>query len=169
MVEAVDNVIIPQLAKREFRELEVGKESIPMRHLHRVREDGGYDAISIIFDKRRRPSFCVYINVIGPEGLHQPWGEVLDPRQATAVAPLRRVVIRRIKSGLIASFLPRWCRYEWFGFSPKENADGNRSDVLRACEEFMTCIDQAERWWASRELGPNLVSEEISVSDGQVL
>ena len=163
LVDAVDEQVIPLLTTRGFRDLEIAKESIPMRHLHRPRSDGGYDAISVIFDKKRRPLFYGVINVIGADGVRQPWGEFIAASDAPAFSPLTRVLIQKRRQGVLPTLLPRWFCYGWFGFRAQESAEINRTEALRACREFAECLEQAERWWATKQLGPNLVSQNIEM------
>ena len=134
-----------------------------MWDLHRPRSDGGYDAISIIFDKKRRPLFYAVINVIAVDGVRQPWGEFVEAKDASAATPLTRVMLLKQRHGVVAMILPRWFGHDWFGFRPVENAAANQSAAVRTCEEFASGLDQAERWWVNRELGPNLVPADVGI------
>lgn len=162
LVDAVDNQVIPLLVARGFRELKTARESIPMRHLQRSRRDGGYDAISIIFDKKRRPLFRGFINMIGADGVRQPWGEFIEAKDASAIVPLTRIMIQKRQRGL-AMLLPRWFSRNWFGFRANDSAEANHAEATRACREFAECLEQAERWWTSREMGPNLVPQNLAM------
>lgn len=162
LVDVVNATVIPLIEARGFSELESLKEPVPMWHLHRARSDGGYDVISVIFDKGRRPLFDAVINVIGAEGVRQPWGEFVEASRASAVAPLSRIKIQKEKCG-IAAILPRWLVRGWFGFSATESAEKNRVEAERACREFASCLEQAERWWTTKQLGPNLMCERIEM------
>jgi len=161
LVDAVIKHVLPQFRTHGFLELPRPKEPIPMWDFHRARADFGYDVISIIFDNKRRPRFDGAINTIGAEGIRQPWGEFIEASQATAFHPLTRVMILKRRHGVIATILPFWFSHDWFGFRPDENAEANQSAAMRTCEEFVACLKQTERWWTSRELGPNLVPAEV--------
>ena len=161
LVDAVDNQVIPLLVARGFIQLEKAREPIPMRHLHRSRSDGGYDAISVLFDKKRRPLFYGIINVIEADGVRQPWGEFVEAKDASAVTSLNRVLIQKRTQGVLPMLLPRWFSHSWFGFSASDSGEVNRAEATRACREFAGCFDQAEQWWTGRELGPNLVPQNV--------
>lgn len=163
LVSAVREHVLPQLVTRGFQELPKPKEPIPMWHLHRHRGDGGFDVISIIFDKNRRPEFYAAINTISADGLRQPWGEFVEANQATAFAPLKRVLLLKKRSGVLAVVLSRWFSHGWFAYRPNDNKEANQAAALHVCEQFVGCLDQAERWWNSRELGPNLVSTDLGL------
>ncbi len=163
LVDAVEKEVIPLLTARGFRKIERPKEPIPMWDLHRPRKSGGYDVVSVIFDKKRRPLFYAIINVIEAQGVTQPWGEFVEAQHATAATPLKRVLLRQRKRGVMAKLLPGWFGYGWFGFQPGENNEANRAAASRACREFAACLEQADQWWVGGELGPNLVPQNIVV------
>jgi len=161
MVDAIVNQVIPPLKARGFLEMPQIKEAIPSWDFHRQRRNQGFDVFSITFDDKRRPYFYGAINIIDPKGIRQPWGEFIEADQATAFHPLKRILIQKKHSGFLAFFLPFWFSHGWFGFKANDNAEATKAAALRASEEFIACLDQAEKWWASRELGPNLVNGDI--------
>jgi len=128
-----------------------------MWHFSRPRSAGGFDVISIAFDKKRRPLFDAAINIVSAEGIKRPWGEVIKGSQATALASTTRIrVLKTVRRGVLAAVM-RWLGHGWFGFEPRKNSDANEAAASVACEDFIGCLDQAERWWQTGELGPNLV------------
>lgn len=163
LVDVVKAELHPLLAARGFSPQETPPEPIPMMHLHRPRGDGGYDLISIVFDEKRRPLFYGVINVVGVTGVRQPWGESVEAKEAVAFTPLTRVLLQKRRTGVISMVLPRWFSRGWFGFSATESAEKNRVEAERACREFASCLEQAERWWTTKQLGPNLMCEHIEV------
>jgi hypothetical protein len=162
LADAVMQRVLPRLHEAGFTELPLKKETIPMWDLHRPRKCGGYDAIDIVFDKKWRPKFYGMINTIEPEGIHPPWGGFFEASLASAAASPKRVIILKKRRGFLAIILKTWFSHGSFGFRPKDNPEANRLAALRTCDEFISCLDQAERWWANRELGPNLIYSDIS-------
>jgi hypothetical protein len=161
--DTVVKQVLPRLRTAGFVELPQPKEAIPMWNLHRRRGDGGYDVISVIFDKKRRPYFYGIINVVDTEGIRQPWGEFIEASRATAITPLKRILIQKKRKDILAVVLGKWFSHGWFGFCPGDSAAANQAVALEACNEFVDCLGQAEQWWANRELGPNLVRGEVDI------
>lgn len=140
-----------------------------MWHLHRRRSDGGYDAISIIFDKKRRPLFDAVINIIAPHGIVLPSGETLAAEKATAVSALARVrVTKRYRRSQSLAAILRWLGYDWFGFQPRKDHTLNKRAAEGACEDFLGCLQQAYRWWETGELGPNLKQENLIIDHSEI-
>jgi len=163
MVTAIKKEILPELYRRGFSEMPMYKESIPMWHLNRLRSDHGYDVISIIFDKRRRPLFDVTINIVSQSGIVYPWGESIPASNVTAITPQKRVNVWKRRKGILAFIYSYWFKHTRFGFKPQNNANLNQNAAKKACEEFIAYLEQIEHWWRTRELGPDLVEFDTKI------
>lgn len=161
LVDKVRGSVLPALTAAGFSALDLPAESSPAWHLHRARVDGGYDVISIIFDKKHRPRFYGMINVISAKGLIDPWGKHTAASQACAVSPSERVLILKPRRGLLAMILPHWFGHGSFGFEPSGGSDHHLTEATRVCAEFLQSLSQAESWWADQKMGPNLISAKV--------
>ncbi len=160
----IDLHIIPILVDRGFVPLNNQRGSPPAWSLNRQRQDGGYDAILVMLEDGYRPLFDAILNIIPKQGIHRPWGEHVDPSRATAAdLPDRAVMVGIAFRNPTLRALLRWQGIGWFGFKPQRNAAINMRRAEEACSEFIGCLDQAEQWFRSGTLGPNLVKEHIGV------
>lgn len=167
MVALIKAKLLPELYARGFSDIPQHKEPIPMWDLNRPRVGGGYDLISVIFDKRRRPRFYAIINRVDQAGVNYHWREPVPAQNVTAATLLSRVYIRRRNKGILALLLPRWFAHTMFGFKPREDAAFNKRAAEGACSEFLTCLGQAEHWWKTGEIGPNLSEVHLVVGNGR--
>jgi hypothetical protein len=131
-----------------------------MWDLNRAHADGGYDVISVVFDERKRPQFYAIINLVPREGM-RIGGSVSPAEKVTAATLLERVYVQKRSQGVLALLLPKWFSHTWFGFDATADEAANAEAAQTACAEFIACLDQAERWWKTRELGPNLVKANV--------
>lgn len=156
LVAMVKAKVLPQLHARGFSAIPQRKEPIPMWDFNRPRPDGGYDVISVIFDEKWSPRFYAIINIVEPAGVSYPWGESIPPQRVTAATLLDRVFVRKKNVGILALLFPRWFSHTWFGCEPQKDANTDTREAERACEAFVACLDEAEHWWRTGELGPHL-------------
>ena len=161
LVEAIKRSVFHELRLRAFSEISQRKELGIIGDFSRLRPDGGYDVISIDLDEKKRPRFHAIIGCIDAKGLSYPWGESIPSNQVTAPALLTRVFVQKIGRGALSLILQRWFGHTTFGFKPREDAVYNQQAAEAACAEFVACLDQAERWWRTGELGPNLVQANV--------
>ena len=160
LVAAVKGYVLPDLEARGFVGMPKHKEPVPMWDLHRARTEGGYEVISVIFDERKRPQFYAIINLVPRDGM-RIGGDALPSERVTAATLFERVYVQKRSQGVLALLLPKWFSHTWFGFDAKDSETANTEAAKTTCMEFITCLDQAERWWKTRELGPNLVKANV--------
>ena len=165
LVEAIKGSVFPELRLRAFSEISRGKEPGIIGNFSRLRADGGYDVISLDLDEKKRPQFHAIIGCVDAKGLIYPWGESIPANQVTALFLLTRVFVQKRGRGVLSLILPRWFGHAFFGFTPREDAAFNQQAAVTACAEFVACLDQAERWWRTGELGPNLVEASMVLRD----
>lgn len=162
LIETVETQVLPALEKRDFKKIIAFQESRPNWSYHRSRKSGGYDLLSISFDAKHRPEFYALINTVEPKGIHQPWGEYVRADEATAFHPLRRILLLKKNAGPLAFILPYWFSHIWWGIKPKQSTESNSAAALHVCGEFLACLEQAEKWWTTGELGKNLVVSDLT-------
>jgi len=166
LVKTVQEIIIPAIKLRGFLESNNSRESCPNWTLHRKKHNGGFDLIDIWFDEGFRPSFMCYINTIDKQGVNQPWGEYVAADQATALDPLKRVMVMRKNRGVIRWLLGNIFRLNWFShtsfsFKPDKNKSINIEKAKALCVEFLKCLEQAESWWKHQVIGANIIQSDI--------
>jgi hypothetical protein len=160
--DEIEHHVISKLVDRGFVPLNIHRGSPPAWSLNRQRQDGGYDVILVMLEDGYRPLFDAILNVIPKQGIHRPWGEHIDPSRASASDLPDRAVMAGIafRNPTLRALL-RWQGIGWFGFRPQSSAACNKRRAEEACLKFIGCLDQAEEWFSSGMLGPNLVKEHI--------
>lgn len=145
---------MPELGRRGFVRMTSVAAAPTQLHFHRPRADGGYDLFTVTFDRRSRPSFYGVINRADAAPLRQPWGETIAAGSVHALTPAARVFLQQRGTGVRARLLP-----QWFGHTPFAVEDDAGPDAVAACvAAFLDCLPQADRWWESQTLGPNLIA-----------
>jgi hypothetical protein len=162
--DEVECRVVPILLDRGFLRLDLRRGTPPAWSFNRKRQDNGYDAILVMLEDGYRPLFDAILNVIPKSGIHRPWGEYIDPSRASAADLPDRAVMAGIavRNPTLRALL-RWQGIGWFGFRPKSDAAFNKRRAGEACAKFIACLDQAEEWFRSGVMGPNLVKEHIGI------
>lgn len=156
--EGITKIVIPALGSRGFVQFSDSKGSPPHWDLHRLRDDGGFDLISIGFVDGYRPLFDATINVAPAGTSVTSWGEKRAINEMTAIDLHGGVeVAGRVFQNRTIRAMMRFWGIGWFGFSARNNNAHNKQAAENACAQFIVCLDQAERWWRDGSLGPNLV------------
>jgi hypothetical protein len=165
LVAAIKRVIFPLLENLGFEAMPHEKAAALLVYSwHRAAEGGGYHLLDIVFDAKRRPEFGAMIQVVGTEGYTLPWGAHIPAEKVSASHHLKRIFLQKLNPSIFAKVLPIWIKHIYFGIRPNSDSGAARNEAERVCAEFWQCFPQAEKWWESRVLGPNLFEGELVIS-----
>jgi hypothetical protein len=165
LIAAIKRVIFPLLENVGFEAMPHEKAAaLLVYQWHRAVEGGGYHLLDIVFDAKRRPEFGAMIQMVGPEGHTLSWGEHVLAEKVSAAHHLKRIFLKKLNPSIFAKVLPIWIKHIDFGIRPNSDSGAVRKEAERVCAEFWQCFPQAEKWWQSRVLGPNLFEGELVIT-----
>lgn len=147
------------------------KGARPQWHFRRPRatnEGGGFDALDLSFSgaDEKSVNFIGIINVISSKTIESLKGVFQEEELTACVLGDRIAIARDPELRGILSILFWRCRMTGFGFYPRRDVGTFGPEAERACEEFLKCLPQAERWWTKQILGPNLEVKRVGGQRG---
>jgi hypothetical protein len=149
MKSNLGKIVFAELNRRGFHQEKYKWDDVPEWCFTRENNQGSYDIIKIIYDKRKRTFFYA---LIGRVAFNEEDYFTDDNMEIRFIKKQRKL---RILKALL-TFDIRKLDDAWFGFSPSFWRSKNQRLARRACLEFIERLDQAEIWWETQKIEPSL-------------